>query len=306
MKRYETSQALRRALEDRLLAQVRRDGGDIQRLRRQTAFDRLLCRLFHETNPPWLLKGGYAMELRIRAARTTRDIDLAIRQLPGGAKQWNDVAVRNLLQLASGIELDDGFEFIIGEPMMDLDAAPYGGSRYGKPCAGDMGTAGKVVLLIDGAAGLENMGQDCFKDSAHIVTSITPLEHAGRVLEAPLGKNHPANQARQRRWARRLLKDKVRSLIKKTRPECKGQPQAQAVQEQLGYFKRNIQRMQYGSFRAASYFIVSGVVEAGCKQSGNVLVSAGRRKCPSLALQSPQPPLGLLLQRQAQSTRQIQ
>lgn len=130
MKRYETPQALRRALEDRLLAQVRRDGGDVQRLRRQTAFDRLLCRLFHERSPPWLLKGGYAMELRIRAARTTRDIDLAIRQLPGGAKQWDEAAVRNLLELAARVELEDGFEFNIGKPTMDLDAAPYGGSRY--------------------------------------------------------------------------------------------------------------------------------------------------------------------------------
>jgi predicted nucleotidyltransferase component of viral defense system len=130
MKRYETPQALRRALEDRLLAQVRKEGGDIQRLRRQTAFDRLLCRLFHEVNPPWLLKGGYAMELRIRAARTTRDIDLAIRQLPGGAKQWEEAVVRGLLETAARIELEDGFEFTIGERTMDLDAAPYGGSRY--------------------------------------------------------------------------------------------------------------------------------------------------------------------------------
>jgi hypothetical protein len=37
------------------------------------------------------------------------------------------------------------------------------------------------------------------------------------------------------------------------------------VEEELGYFERNIQRMQYGSFRAADYFIGSGVVEAGCK-----------------------------------------
>jgi predicted nucleotidyltransferase component of viral defense system len=130
VKRYETPQALRRALEDRLLAQVRREGGDIQRLRRQTAFDRLLCRLFHETNAPWLLKGGYAMELRIRAARTTRDIDLAIRQLPGGATQWDEAAVRSMLEIAAHIELEDGFEFTIGEPTMDLDAAPYGGSRF--------------------------------------------------------------------------------------------------------------------------------------------------------------------------------
>lgn len=130
MKRYATPRGLRRALEDRLLAQVRREGGDIQRLRRQTAFDRLLCRLFREANPPWLLKGGYAMELRIQAARTTRDIDLAIRPWPRGAKRWDEVNVRNLLELAARLELEDGFEFTIGEPTMDLDAAPSGGSRY--------------------------------------------------------------------------------------------------------------------------------------------------------------------------------
>jgi len=104
--------ALRRALEDRLMAAVRRDGGDIQRMRRQAAFDRLLCRLFHESDAPWLLKGGYAMELRIRAARTTRDVDLAIRNLP--AKKWDDAAIRSLLESAASVDLEDGFEFTIG------------------------------------------------------------------------------------------------------------------------------------------------------------------------------------------------
>lgn len=130
MTRYQTPAALRRALEDRLLALVRREGGDIQRLRRQAAFDRLLCRLFHESRAPWLLKGGYAMELRIRAARTTRDIDLGIRQLPGGATQWDANAIRTLLERAASIDLQDAFEFTIAEPTMDLDAAPYGGARY--------------------------------------------------------------------------------------------------------------------------------------------------------------------------------
>jgi hypothetical protein len=87
-------------------------------------------RLFREANSPWLLKGGYAMELRIQAARTTRDIDLVIRQLPGGARQWDDAAIRSLLENAAAFDLEDSFEFIIGEPTMDLDAAPYGGSRY--------------------------------------------------------------------------------------------------------------------------------------------------------------------------------
>lgn len=130
MSRYQTTTALRRALEDRLLAAVRREGGDIQRMRRQAAFDRLLCRLFHEPDAPWLLKGGYAMELRIQKARTTRDVDLAIRQLPHGAREWNDAAVRASLERAVAVDLQDGFEFTIGEPTMDLDAAPYGGARY--------------------------------------------------------------------------------------------------------------------------------------------------------------------------------
>ena len=37
------------------------------------------------------------------------------------------------------------------------------------------------------------------------------------------------------------------------------------MEEALGYFVKNVSRMRYGTFRAAGYFIGSGVVEAGCK-----------------------------------------
>ena len=128
-----------------------------------------------------------------------------------------------------------------------------------------MGSAGQVVLLIDGAAGLENMGLLCFKDCVQIVDFFHALEHAGLVLEALIGKNHPDYKKRLGRWAKRLLKDKVQALINQTRQECAGQPAAAAVEQALGYFVRNVSRMQYGTFRAAGYFIGSGVVEAGCK-----------------------------------------
>jgi hypothetical protein len=128
-----------------------------------------------------------------------------------------------------------------------------------------MGSAGKVVLLIDGAAGLENMGRLCFKGCVQIVDFYHALEHAGQVLEALLGKAHPDYQKRLRRWAKRLLKNKVQALIQETRQQCAGTSQAAAVEEALGYFVRNVSRMQYGTFRAAGYFIGSGVVEAGCK-----------------------------------------
>jgi len=128
-----------------------------------------------------------------------------------------------------------------------------------------LGSAGKVVVLIDGAAGLENMGRLCFKDCVQIVDFYHALEHAGQGLEALIGKHHPDYKKQLRRWAKRLLKDKVQALIKETRQQCAGQPQAAAVEQALGYFVRNVSRMQYGTFRAAGYFIGSGVVEAGCK-----------------------------------------
>jgi hypothetical protein len=44
---YATAAAFRRALEDRLHDVAGKESIDLQRLRRQVAFDRLLARLFH-------------------------------------------------------------------------------------------------------------------------------------------------------------------------------------------------------------------------------------------------------------------
>lgn len=128
-----------------------------------------------------------------------------------------------------------------------------------------MGHAAQVVLLIDGANGLENMGKLNFKDSVQIVDFYHAMEHAGEVLTVLLGKDHPDYKRRLRGWAKRMLKNKVQTLIAEARQECAGKPQAPAVEEALHYFLSNINRMQYGTFRAAGYFIGSGVVEAGCK-----------------------------------------
>jgi len=128
-----------------------------------------------------------------------------------------------------------------------------------------LGSAAQVVLLIDGAAGLEHMGQACFKDAVQIVDFYHGLEHAGQVLDALQGKHHPERKTRLGHWAKGLLKNKVESLIAETRQRAAGTPQAQAVDAALGYFERNVQRMQYGTFRKKGWFIGSGVVEAGCK-----------------------------------------
>jgi len=126
---YSSPTAFRQALERRLANIAHAESVDIQRLRRQVAFDRLLARLFADRDSIWLLKGGYSMELRLRTARTTRDIDLIARSLPGGATTVSDRLLR-LLQDAAALDLGDYFVYAIGEVMMDIEAAPYGGARY--------------------------------------------------------------------------------------------------------------------------------------------------------------------------------
>lgn len=124
----------------------------------------------------------------------------------------------------------------------------------------------QVVLLIDGAAGLANMGRLCFPGVIQIVDFYHTLEHVGKVLAALLGsKEHPDYKRRLGQWARQLLKDQVEKLIAQTRKECAGQSQTQAVEKELAYFVNNVERMQYGTFRRRGFFIGSGVVEAGCK-----------------------------------------
>ena len=124
-----------------------------------------------------------------------------------------------------------------------------------------------AILLIDGAAGLANMGRICFPTAIQIVDFYHALEHAGKVLLVLLGsKEHPEYKKRLGRWARLLLRDGVENLIGQARRECKDQPRKrEAMEKELHYFVENVPRMQYGTFRSKGYFIGSGVVEAGCK-----------------------------------------
>ena len=129
-KTYATAGAFRRALEERLKRASLTDQIDPNRLRRQVSFDRLLARLFREESAPWVLKGGYALELRFKAARSTVDIDLTVQRVAASASGDQNQIVREMLQSAADISLGDWFEFVVGPASMDLTAAPYGGARY--------------------------------------------------------------------------------------------------------------------------------------------------------------------------------
>jgi hypothetical protein len=127
-RQFSSAKAFRASLEERLKTRARKDGLDLQRLRRQIAFDRLLARLFFEPEGPWVLKGGYAMELEFESARSTVDLDLTVRR--SISKRAAAGTVLRALRLAAERALDDFFEFRIGQPTRNLARTPYGGARY--------------------------------------------------------------------------------------------------------------------------------------------------------------------------------
>lgn len=129
-----------------------------------------------------------------------------------------------------------------------------------------MGSVDQVVMLVDGALGLEKMGLDYFPQATQIVDNYHAIEHLESLIEALLTKADPHRFARRRHhWRKMLLADGVERIIAWARKEAAGTTREEAIEAQLGYFVHNIERMQYGTFRKKGWFIGSGVVEAGCR-----------------------------------------
>ncbi len=77
--RYKTDTDFRRALEERLRQRAEQEGEPLIRLRKRVVFERCMVRLQRGENSPWVLKGGFALELRLgNRARMTKDLDLTI------------------------------------------------------------------------------------------------------------------------------------------------------------------------------------------------------------------------------------
>jgi hypothetical protein len=131
MNSYKTASAFRKALEERLRQRSKIENFDVNRLRRQLAFDRLLARFFGNEDAPWALKGGYALELQFKAARSTVDIDLTLfRAVTAPEGVDANQTIRELLQQYASIDTGDFLEYLIGAVQLDITAAPYGGARY--------------------------------------------------------------------------------------------------------------------------------------------------------------------------------
>ena len=120
--KYASAYDFRRALGDRLSRQAAQQETNVNVLKKRLVFERFLARLYAKEER-WVLKGGYALELRLRdKARTTLDIDLGVPLPP------IDDLLDNL-QRAAEVDLDDYFEFQVRQEDQ-LGGPPEGGFRF--------------------------------------------------------------------------------------------------------------------------------------------------------------------------------
>lgn len=102
--KYLSARDFRRALESRLGHIYQETGMPHSRLRKIVAFDRFLARLIQHQPDSWVLKGGFALQLRIGdRARTTKDIDLLAME--------KELEIFPAFQTAGVLDIGDWFTF---------------------------------------------------------------------------------------------------------------------------------------------------------------------------------------------------
>jgi len=126
------------------------------------AFERLLARLAAYQPDAWVLKGGFALQLRIGdRSRTTKDIDLLLRVRP----EESHAFLRN----SGSLELGDWFQFEVAIPYDNMEGDQKGILRF------------PVRALLDGRTFEEFHVDVGFGDP--IFEPIEKLEAPGNLLD---------------------------------------------------------------------------------------------------------------------------
>jgi len=157
-KTFASPAAFKTSLEARLKTVAAQRGLPVNTLRLKLIIERLLARLFAKPGQPWVLKGGYAMELRYRPrARTTRDIDLTCSADPNQEHKARLREAREQMQAAAEVDMGDHLIFRIEEAQTELAGAPLGGARF--PCEAFLAGKSYGRFHIDLGFGDETGGQ---------------------------------------------------------------------------------------------------------------------------------------------------
>lgn len=163
-----------------------------------------------------------------------------------------------------------------GRPVRDSQSTTYVGAIetaeqfgpriYAEAVRRGLKRAQRVVVLGDGAVWIWNLAQEHFPEAVPVVDLYHAREHLaelGKILYGPAS-------AKAKDWAagrsEQLDDGNLTALLKALNRLRPRDPKAKkAVQQTVGYFQNNADRMRYAQFRSQALFVGSGVVEAGCK-----------------------------------------
>lgn len=145
-----------------------------------------------------------------------------------------------------------------------------------------MDQAERWIAISDGGAGLEDFLQSNFpRVEAVILDFYHAAERLGDLAKAWRPGDEAAAAELQQRWCHRLKHEGGAALLKSLRKlSLAGRSRAarQLYAEQLGYFEKQVHRMDYPTYRAQGWQIGSGPVESACKRVvGQRLKGAGMR-----------------------------
>jgi hypothetical protein len=174
--RYSDGGAFRQALEQRLKTRAGEYGARLARDRKRVAFDRLLARLGTVAPDCWLLKGGFALDLRLaERARATKDVDL----------DWQAAETELLDTLIEAAEWDaaDFFSFNIERTGAPEDL--LGGSHRSRVAATFGGRPFETFLLDIGFRSEPLTGIETLKTPGLLsFAGIEPVDCPGRSARA--------------------------------------------------------------------------------------------------------------------------
>lgn len=176
-----------------------------------------------------------------------------------------------------------------GNPVRDEASTTYVGSIetadefgrriYAEAVRRGLNRANKAVVLGDGAVWIRTIAEEHFSNAIQIVDLFHALEYVWDVGKLVYGPTGPATT----RWFQRQkdeLKEgdikKVIAAMKRLKPHNRSV--REEIEESVGYFEVNRQRMKYAEWIKQGLFVGSGVIEAGCKTIiGQRLKQSGMR-----------------------------
>ncbi len=161
-----------------------------------------------------------------------------------------------------------------GRPMRDPDSTTYVGAIesselfglriYEEAVRRGSETAGRLVVLSDGARYNKSIAATHFPGATHIIDLYHAREHLQEIARGLAVAPAVAEQ-----WSGLLDMGRVEDLAAAVRGQLKAK--ALSVEDRklweskLPYFEGNAAAMRYADFRLQRLFVGSGVVEAGCR-----------------------------------------